>query len=203
MSATISDLAGADALVIDHLVRAAQHGDPAAFDRLVDVYGSRVFRYVRTRIPESDVEDVTQRIFVQVIEGLPRYVDRGLPFASWLFRIARNVVIDAARARREYLSLEAAELHASGRPGPSEILEAAQGRQALAEALASLNQDQRDVILARFFADLTTRETAALLQRNEASVRVLQFRALQNLRRRLAPRYGRAIDRLGLEEARP
>jgi RNA polymerase sigma-70 factor (ECF subfamily) len=186
---------------INHLVVRAQQGEPAAFDALLELFGERLFRFVRSRLPASEAEDVTQRVLVQMIEGLPRYEDRGLPFASWLFRIARNCVIDARRAERDELPLQAATAAPSDSPGPEDLVEAAAGRTMLARAMMSLPEDQRDVIAYRFFADLTTREIAALLGKHEGTVRVLQFRALRSLRRRLAPTFGPRMDRFGFEEA--
>ena len=191
-----------DHVDIDSLVLRTQQGDAAAFDALFDAFGERVFRYVRSRVPLGEAEDITQRVFVRMIEGLPKFEQRGLPFASWLFRIAHNVIIDAARTRREHLPLEVADETISPRPGPADVMEAAADRVVLVRAIESLPPEQRDVIAYRFFADLSTRDIAALLGKHEGTVRVLQFRALRALRQRLAPRIGPRIDRVGLGEIR-
>jgi RNA polymerase sigma-70 factor (ECF subfamily) len=171
----------------DELVRAARAGDASAFDALVGLLGASVYRFVRARVPDADAEDLTQRVFVRVIEGLPGYQDRGLPFSAWVFRIARNVVVDAGRARRDHLSLDAAAAVSSPLPGPAELVESAADRGQLTRALARLPSDQRDVITYRYFADLSTRDIATAIGKHEGTVRVLQFRALRNLRRLLAP----------------
>ena len=186
---------------VHDLVRRAQQGDAAAFDALFACFAERVFRFVRSRVPPAEAEDITQRVFVQVIEALPRYEHRGLPFASWLFRIARNAVIDAARSRREHVSLDAALGSVSPGPGPAELAEGAADRIVLAGALASLPPDQRDVIAYRFFADLSTRDIAALMGKHEGTIRVLQFRAIRTLRSRLVPGLGPLCGRLDFKEA--
>jgi RNA polymerase sigma-70 factor (ECF subfamily) len=79
------------------LVRAAQ-ADVAQFNTLYHLYVERVHRYMLARTHNAeDAADLTQQVFLQALDGLPRYRDRGVPFTAWLFRIACNVVTDAKR----------------------------------------------------------------------------------------------------------
>src|SRR5688500_13466750 len=72
------------------VVRAVRHA-PAAFGALYDRYYARIWRYLRARLgSDDDAADLTQQVFLQALDALPRYQERGLPFAAWLFRIARN-----------------------------------------------------------------------------------------------------------------
>src|SRR5512135_3813397 len=93
---------------LDRLVEAARNGDPDAFGALFDRYHAPVYRYIVARVGRpSDAEDLAQLVFVKALEALPRYEARGVPFGGWLFRLARNVVIDHARTRRDHADLEA------------------------------------------------------------------------------------------------
>ena len=87
---------------VERLVAAAKDGDAMAFGRIFDLYHGRVHRYIvaRTRNP-VDAEDLAQLVFLKALEALPRYEARGIPFGGWLFRLARNTVIDHARTHRE------------------------------------------------------------------------------------------------------
>jgi RNA polymerase sigma-70 factor (ECF subfamily) len=134
---------------------------------------------------DLDAEDLVQRVFLKMIEALPRYQERGRPFAAWLFRLARNAVIDHGRTRHPAEPLAHAVGAAPG-PGPEEVALTALEIAAIETAMDALTQQQRDVIAYRFFAGLSPAEIGALLGKREGTVRALQFRALVALRRELA-----------------
>src|SRR5215203_5254993 len=107
---------------IERLVVAAKAGDPEAFGLLFDTYYGAVYRYVAARVGRpSDAEDLTQLVFVKALEALPRYELRGVPFGGWLFRLARNVVIDHVRTRREHTTLDVVAERATDAGGPDEL----------------------------------------------------------------------------------
>src|SRR5258708_24223752 len=86
---------------------AAAQRDPHAFGPLYRRYLARVYRYVRAHVPgEDEAADITQQVFLQALDALPRYSERGVPFAAWLFRIARHTVADTYRRRRATVALE-------------------------------------------------------------------------------------------------
>ena len=150
----------------------------------VDQLYSAAMRMARN---PSDAEDLVQRVFLKMIEALPRYEPRGIPFAAWVFRLARNTVIDFERTRRTHDPLDAIEGQASDAAGPDALAELEQERAAVRAAIATLTPDQQDVVTYRFFAGLRPAEIAALMNRREGSVRALQFRAIEALRERLGP----------------
>lgn len=168
------------------LVERARSGDGAAFAALYDVFAPRVFRFFRFRVASADAaEDLTQRVFVKMIEQLPNYESRGIPFAAWLFRVARNAWIDEERTAHPAVSIDRISESVSAADGPHELAAAAIESEMLRSAIAGLPPDQREVIACRFFAGLSCRETAAQMGRSEGSVRVIQHRALAVLRRHL------------------
>jgi RNA polymerase sigma factor, sigma-70 family len=172
---------------IQRLVARARSGDVAAMGALYDHYAERVFRFVRFRLGiAEDAEDVAQRVFVHMIEALPRYQTRGTPFGAWLFRIARNAVIDHQRTRRAHEPLEAFGEAPSKARGPEELVITSTEMERVTGALAQLTEEQREVIAYRFFAELSPREISTVLGRREGAIRATQFRALGALRRILA-----------------
>ena len=181
-----------DDAAIERLVDDARSGDAEAFGRLFDHYHVSIHRFVASRVRRpSDAEDLTQIVFVKALEALPRYESRGVPFGGWLFRLARNTVIDHVRTRHEHAGLDAAGGHADADAGPDEVAATRQAIETVGAALSALTDDQRDVIALRFFAGLSAREAAEAMGKQEGTIRGLQFRAIAALRREL----GLEIDR--------
>jgi len=181
---------------IERFVEAAKGGDPEAFGSLFDHFYAPVYRYVAARVGRpSDAEDLAQLVFVKALEALPRYELRGVPFGGWLFRLARNVVIDHVRTRREHVTLDIIVQQSTEDDGPDELAALRQDMDSVAFALRRLTPEQREAIQLRFFAGLSAKEAAIAMGRQEGTVRGLQFRAIAALRRELgiAP----DIDELG------
>jgi len=175
-----------DDAAIERLVEQARAGDRWAFAGLFEHFHEPVYRFVMSRVQrESDAEDLTQLVFVKALEALPRYESRGIPFGGWLFRLARNAVIDFVRARREHADLATAVERPAPDAGPAELAATRAEIAEVAAALAVLTADQREVIALRFFAGLSARDAAAAMGRQEGTIRGLQFRAIGTLRRQL------------------
>lgn len=173
---------------IDALAERAARGDVQAFHGIYEQLAPRLHRFVLVRVrDQADCDDLVQRIFLKMIEALPRYESRGIPFAAWAFRLARNTVIDFERTRRAHEPLDAIVDRPSEAAGPDALAELEQERAAVRAAIATLTPDQQDVVTYRFFAGLRPAEIAALMNRREGSVRALQFRAIEALRARLGP----------------
>jgi len=175
-----------DEETLDRLVAEAQRGNPEAFGRIFDAYAGPIHRFIASRVYRpTDAEDLTQLVFVKALEALPRYEARGIPFGGWLFRLARNAIIDQVRTRRDHLSLVAAVTRETEDAGPEAMAFLREDLDRVASALSDLTDDQREVIELRFFAGLSVHETADAMGRQDGTVRGLQFRALASLRRSL------------------
>ncbi len=191
--------AGDDLIVGDPvvaLVARAQAGDVDAFAEIYAMFAAPVHRYLRSRVREPrDAEDLLQATFLRAIEALPRWQPRGAPFSAWLFRIARNAAIDHARGHRSDIDLGTVAEAAAPGADPAERAPADLAT-VLAEALATLTPDQRDVISLRYFADLSGPEISRTLGKDEAAVRALQMRGLASLRRAIERREREAQARV-------
>jgi RNA polymerase sigma-70 factor (ECF subfamily) len=168
--------------------------DPNAFALLYDRYVERVYQFAYRRLAShADAEDVTAQTFHRALEHLGRYEWRGLPFGAWLFRIARNLVVDHLRAAGAPLSLD--EVSANGaEPAdadtwlPEEALIARDEVQAAWAAVATLPPLQRRAVVLRFGRDLSHAEVGQIIGRSEAATKQLIYRAMLTLRARLGVR---------------
>ncbi len=171
---------------LDVLARAAAGGDAEAVGRLYDAMVVPMYRYVAVRIRRrEDVEDLTQIVFERIVASLPRYRDRGRPFAAWAFRIARNAVIDHVRRERRHESLDGEQLPSHGDGGPEALSLRGEQLRELRAAMAQLTADQQEAIALRFAAGLSAEEAARVMGRRAGTIRGLTFRAIATLRRRL------------------
>ena len=190
-----------DDAAIERLVEDAQAGDAWAFGRLFDHFHLPIHRYVASRVRRpSDAEDLTQLVFVKALEALPRYESRGVPFGAWLFRLARNAIIDFIRTSHEHADLAQSVDRAGTGAGPDEMVVTRQEIDAVGAALSTLTEDQRDAITLRFFAGLSAREAAEVMGKQEGTVRGLQFRAIAALRRELGIEEAGLLERAGTLE---
>jgi len=176
----------ADDAALERLVDEARGGDAEAFAAIFDRYHEPVYRFIASRIHRpADAEDLTQLVFVKVLEALPRYESRGVPFGGWLFRLARNTVIDHVRTHKETADLEQVFDRVDQDRGPDEWAMTRQELESVRVALASLTDEQREAIGLRYFAGLSAKEAATAMGKQEGTVRGLQFRAIAALRRHL------------------
>jgi RNA polymerase sigma-70 factor (ECF subfamily) len=163
------------------LVEAART-NTAAFSELYERYYARVYRYIVHRVGNApDAEDITAVVFMKALEALPSYRHHSNGFAPWLFRIARNAVVDHYRRGKRTSPLEAIETVSSGDDPMADALQA-ERRSELHELISGLSPEQREVILLRYASDLTYAEIAAALDKNEPAVRMLVHRGLRKLK---------------------
>ena len=170
------------------LAARASAGDAEAFGALYDRYVDAVYRYVYYRVRnEGDAEDVTSEVFFKALRAMPRYQPRQ-PFLAWLYRIARNAVIDRARRLRPQVTFEDALEHpgADNVVDPNEGLDRLSDSTTLRSAIAMLTPLQQEVIVLRYVEGLDTKEIGRIVGRRDGTVRGIEFRALGMLRQVLS-----------------
>lgn len=169
------------------LIRRSVEGESSAFGLLYDKYQPHIFRFVYLKVGQrEEAEDLTHQVFLSAWENIETFRDQGLPISSWLYKIARNRIIDHYRTRKTAVSIEQA---------PEEIMELAAitddhantldtkfALEKVYKALAQLSQDQQDIIIMRFVQDLSYKEIADVIGKNQGAVRVIQHRAIKILK---------------------
>lgn len=166
------------------LVHLAQAGNVDAFGELYERHAPAIFRYLFARVSDrQQVEDMTNEVFVRVWDALPNYEQRGVPFKSYLFRVAHNLLVGFYRKFRHSLPLY--ENTARAKENPEELAETRIAWEGAMEALEILPAHYRRVLELRFFAGLSSKEIGQVLGKTAGAVRVTQHRALVALRRAL------------------
>lgn len=171
------------------LVKKAQAGDNAAFDKLVDVYWSAIYRMVYYRVQTSmDAEDLAQEVFFKAYRGLDGLQEPGR-FKPWLYSIAGNLVTDYYRKKgvRSIVGNLGDEEPAPANPGHQtgkgeQMVFKKQFWDAVNRFLSGLPHGEQEVFRLRFLDQLNIREVAEVSGRSESAVKTQLYRALGKLR---------------------
>jgi RNA polymerase sigma-70 factor, ECF subfamily len=161
-------------------VARAKEGDQDALRFLYITYSHNIYGYVRSIVRDDyEAEDVTQMVFAKLMTTLVKYDDRGVPFFAWLLRLARNVAIDHLRANRLTPTETVLDPDASSVADPDRSV-------TVRAALASLPEEQREVVILRHLLGLTPGEIAHRMGHTESSIHGLHHRGRRALQRELA-----------------
>jgi RNA polymerase sigma-70 factor, ECF subfamily len=168
------------------LIRRAQEHDPVALTQIYEENFDRIYRYIVLKIGDrTEAEDMTQQVFMNMLQAISSYKMKGMPFTSWLYRIAHNQVVDHLRKkyRRGDVPLDE-DLPIPATDGdPVDEVERKMQIEELAAASKKLTPAQREVISLRFAAELSITEVAGMMGRSEGAVKALQHSAVLALRR--------------------
>jgi RNA polymerase sigma-70 factor (ECF subfamily) len=175
------------------LIERARAGEVMAYEELVRRHQDVAVRTAHVIAPDGDAEDAAQEAFVKAYAALGRF-RAGAPFRPWLLRIVANEARNRRRSagRRTGLALRAAEDRRPGdaAPSPESAVLADEMRALLLGAVNSLRPEDREVIGARYFLDLSEAETAETLGIARGTVKSRLSRALGRLRTELARDHG-------------
>ncbi len=172
----------------EKLVQSAVRGDSSAFGALYDHYHVMIYRFVMIKVGRrEEAEDITHQVFLSAWQKVPSYKHMGYPFSSWLYQIARNQVIDYYRAKKSDVSLEKADPESFAvAVDPNADLTRKFELEKVRAAIAMLKPEYQDVIILRFVEDMSLRETGAALKKSEGAVKLLQHRAVRELKKAFA-----------------
>ena len=184
---------------IEALVQRAQDGDATSFAELYERFYDKIFRYVRFKTSSSpDAEDITEEVFLRMLESINSFKWKGHPFSSWLFRIAHNLIVDYFRksARHKTAPLEEARAHVGASSHDmDQHLDIKLSVERVQQVMVELTDLQKEIMSLRFGAGLSVRETAEATGKNENAVKASQHAAVKKLRTLLGPLPDEAAER--------
>ena len=174
---------------LELLVLRVKQGDMKAFGKVYDLLVDKVYKYIYFKVDKESAFDLTETVFLKIWENIGKYNHQvGNSFSSWVFRIAHNLVVDYYRFNKETLPLDTEIVDQNKSTSPIEFVEQSLSKDNLKSALERLKTVHQEVLTLSFLNGLSNEEVAQIMGKNEGSLRVLKFRALQELKKVLLER---------------
>lgn len=172
---------------LSSLITRAKEGDKDAFGQIYNLFYKRIFRYCQFNLKYRRIEeaqDICQETFLKAYKSISSFSERkGGSFQAYLFRIARNLIIDSSRKKKDVPLKEYLKVEAEG--DLDEQIDKKQENQKLKEALDKLPEVERQIVILRYFEELTTAEVAGVIGKREGALRVRSHRVLKKLKEML------------------
>jgi len=159
--------------------------DMDAFGELYERYLQKIYSYVFYRTGNAhDAEDLTAKVFFRALSHIGAYVDKGVPFQAWLYRIAHNLVANWHRdqGRRKIIALDEYVAHSLKSEAPDRLTEEREEQSQLLQAVRRLPEDRQQLILLKFVEQMSNAEIGAIMGRTEGAIKSLYHRTLLALR---------------------
>ena len=164
--------------------------DPAAFGILYDRHVQGVYRFVYSRVHERLLaEDLTGDVFFNALKAMPAYRHTEARFSAWLYRIASNAVTSYYRRARNQVDLETIGDLPDTTESVLDMVVRRDRSHQIWQAIDRLPSRQRKAMTLKFSADLSTEDIGRVMRTSPGAIKLLIFRAVQELRRELGPSY--------------
>jgi len=172
------------------LIEEAIAGSREAYAAIYDILFAEIYRYMYWNVSKrEDAEDLTAEVFLRGFKAIAGLKKDAVHSKAWFYRIARNLVIDHRRRygrRRESTLEEAWDLDCGT------DLERLQEKQyesgLIREALRELTEEQRQVLILKYFSGFTNEEVGGVLGKQAGAINALQYRGLKRMEKILRKR---------------
>ncbi len=170
------------------IIEKAIKGEASAFGLLYDKYQPQIYRFIYLKVSHrEEAEDLCHQVFLKSWQNIVEYKFQGFPFSSWLYKIARNQVIDYYRIQKNNISIEDENIpELKTESLIANIIDNNLDIKKVKKAIKELKPEQQDVLILRFIEDFSIKETSLALKKSEIAVKLLQHRAIKNLRKILS-----------------
>lgn len=163
--------------------------DQSYFGALYNKYFEQIFRFVfkRTGGDEALAGDVTQQTFMKAMANLGKYEDRGLPFSSWLYRIAQNEVSMHFRKQKKNFTVpidESRVVEVAVEASLSTEYMTSDQQEKLIDMLNELDDEHLDLIELRFFQEMSFKQIAEIYKITEANAKMRTYRILERINKK-------------------
>lgn len=163
-------------------IRRAQR-DPESFGPLYKKYHEQIFRYIYQRMDDEETAfDVTSQVFLKALNNLPKYEYRGVPFSSWLYRIAKSELYQSFRDKKAQrtVNIESFQLFELMEDFDEDNKE--ENKKRLFHCLKLLKEKDMQLIEMRYFERRSFKEIGEILEITENNAKVKAFRSIEKLK---------------------
>ncbi|HEY6159881.1 MAG TPA: sigma-70 family RNA polymerase sigma factor [Bacteroidia bacterium] len=163
----------------------AAKSDKAHFELIYNRYHEQIFRYIYQRIDDKDTAfDVVQQVFLKAMTNLHKFEYKGVPFSSWLYRIAKSEVYDLLRKKQHLRSVNIDDVQLGDMmQDMQEETNLEKYGQRLAVAVAELDEEDLQLVEMRFFEKRPFKEIGEILNITENNAKVKLYRILEKLKK--------------------
>lgn len=164
--------------------------EPSDFAVYYDQYKDKIYSYLfyRTGKNRQLAEDLASEVFLKALEKFHTYRTDS-SFQSWIYAIAHNHLVDHFRKTRTTVDLEDVENVLAGESDPKSILVKRVAAEQVTEMLEYLSDEEKEIILMRYHADMPMKDIADIVDKPDATIRVTLHRSLAKLRKRYVSLY--------------
>jgi len=173
-----------DQLLEENTYVEASKKDPARFEYLYNKYHEQIFRYVWQRMDDKDLAfDVTSQVFMKALANIHKYQFRVVPFASWLYRIAKSEVYQSFKEKKakRTVNIETSQVYEIIEELEEDCNEAL--KEELIRRIAELPEQDLQLIELRFFEKHSYREIGEIMDLTENNAKVRAYRVLKKLQK--------------------
>ncbi len=171
---------------IQNLVSKARKGNRDAFGEIYNLYLKKIYRFIYFSVQDKELaEDLTQTTFYKAWVSLPKFSLESGTIQAYLFTIARNLIIDESRKKKEINATsfgEGFEQVSSDDPNPEEQIVKKEIQDSVWKALEKLKQEEKDLVILRYFEEMEYSEIAQITGKKEGAIRVMLHRILKTLK---------------------
>lgn len=158
--------------------------DPRGFEPLYNKYYEQIFRYIYQRIDDKHMAfDVTSQVFLKALNNIHKYEYRGVPFASWLYRIAKSELYQSFRDKKARRTINVESMHLFEMIEDWDEDKTDENRQSLLRVIDKLNEEEVQMIELRFFEKRSFREIGEIMNVSENNAKVKSHRIVKKMRK--------------------
>jgi len=158
--------------------------DPRSFEPLYNKYYEQIFRYIYQRMDDKEMaHDITSQVFLKAMANIQKYEYRGVPFASWLYRIAKSELYQSFRDEKATRTVNVETVSLSDMIEEIEEDMSEESRAVLLKAIAELNEEEVQLIEMRFFEKRSFKEVGDILEITENNAKVKTHRIIQKMKK--------------------